>query len=210
VSPAAGESLPPASHQGPPVAQVEPGGIGGARRTAVLIYNGKNARRSAPSVPAEPTAEPAPEPPGDRAGEIVALLARHGIDSTLRVTLGRKHATREARAAGKAGVPMVIAAGGDGTVSAVVRGLRGTRTALGIVPLGRRNAIATSRGVPSDLTAACAALGARGQVEGQAEGQTEEQPGAVNEAAVGWWGGQPMAQAGIAFAFPPAPASGSR
>lgn len=50
---------------------------------------------------------------------------------------------------------LVIAAGGDGTVEAVARGLLKTRVPLGIIPLGTFNNVATSLRIPTDLRKAC-------------------------------------------------------
>src|ERR1051325_4247900 len=70
-----------------------------------------------------------------RVGELVDLLAQHGIAADVRVKLHKSQARRDARAAARDGYPLVLAAGGDGTVAAVARGLVGTRTVLGIIPL---------------------------------------------------------------------------
>jgi YegS/Rv2252/BmrU family lipid kinase len=61
-----------------------------------------------------------------------------------------------ARVAVAEGAQLLIASGGDGTVSAVAGALVGrTELTLGIVPRGTANSIGTHLGVPRDLEAAC-------------------------------------------------------
>ncbi len=49
-----------------------------------------------------------------------------------------------------AGEPVVIAAGGDGTLNEVVRGLAGSRSLLGVLPAGTMNVFAREMGIPFD------------------------------------------------------------
>jgi YegS/Rv2252/BmrU family lipid kinase len=94
-----------------------------------------------------------------RVREVVALLGAYGITADVRVKLRKKQARREARRAARAGIPLVIAAGGDGTVEAVAAGLVGTPAVLGIIPLGTYNNVAACLGIPTEPEAACALIG---------------------------------------------------
>ena len=55
--------------------------------------------------------------------------------------------TGQARAAVEGGVSTVVACGGDGTVRACLEALAGTDTALGVVPLGTGNLLASNLGI---------------------------------------------------------------
>jgi YegS/Rv2252/BmrU family lipid kinase len=57
----------------------------------------------------------------------------------------------QAQAAVAAGVSLVLACGGDGTVTACAEGVTGTGVALAIIPLGTGNLLARNIGVPAGL-----------------------------------------------------------
>lgn len=69
----------------------------------------------------------------------------------------------QARDAAELGCDTVIACGGDGTVRAVAEGLAGRRVALGVVPLGTGNLLASNLGVPDGLDALPVALSGGGR-----------------------------------------------
>lgn len=58
---------------------------------------------------------------------------------------------KQAREAAAAGVELVLACGGDGTVTACAEGLAGTGTPLAIVPMGTGNLLARNLDLPVDL-----------------------------------------------------------
>ena len=86
------------------------------------------------------------------------LLDRHGTEAELWLTERAEHATELARQAASEGRPLVVAAGGDGTVTEVAAGLIGSPTKLGVLPLGSIMNLARMLGVPRDLEAAAAAI----------------------------------------------------
>ncbi|AKT36829.1 diacylglycerol/lipid kinase family protein [Chondromyces crocatus] len=64
-----------------------------------------------------------------------------------------------ARRAVAQGYPAVVAAGGDGTISAVASAVVGTSVCLGVLPVGTINHFARSMGIPADLSAAVKLIG---------------------------------------------------
>ncbi len=89
----------------------------------------------------------------DRAGsdEVDGLLrfaAERGVSVELHVATAENDGSRLAREGVAAGCDAVIAAGGDGTVNAVVNGLAGSATPLAIIPLGTANDFARQTGIP--------------------------------------------------------------
>jgi diacylglycerol kinase (ATP) len=93
----------------------------------------------------------------------VALLEEHGLSVESVVSRSIGHLEEVAGVEAAHGRSRVIAVGGDGTVSAVARGLLGVAgapTILGIVPLGTGNDFVKSAGLPRDWKAACRRLAA--------------------------------------------------
>ena len=104
---------------------------------------------------------------GRRAGalwRVLDVLAANGVQFELMQTGHPGHATELARAALRAvpgrALPLVVAAGGDGTIAEVAGGLaasgRGAR--LGVIPLGTANVLAREFGLPMAPKAVAAAL----------------------------------------------------
>lgn len=85
-------------------------------------------------------------------------LTAHGV--TAKVIRLRRHGEirRVAEEAVRSGCPVVVAAGGDGTVSAVASAVAGTASALGVLPIGTLNHFARDLRIPLDLEAAIEVL----------------------------------------------------
>ena len=64
-------------------------------------------------------------------------------------------ATELARKAILAGADVILAAGGDGTVNAVINGMPGSRAALAILPVGTANDLASMHGMTGDAERVC-------------------------------------------------------
>lgn len=74
--------------------------------------------------------------------KITSQIDKSKYDVTIRYTSYAGHATELATEAVNAGVDIVVAVGGDGTVNEVARSLINTETALGIIPCGSGNGLA--------------------------------------------------------------------
>jgi YegS/Rv2252/BmrU family lipid kinase len=78
-----------------------------------------------------------------------AAMTEHGWDEPMWLqTTPADTGEGQARAAAEAGVDVVLACGGDGTVTAVATGLAGTVTPLAVIPLGTGNLLARNLGLP--------------------------------------------------------------
>jgi diacylglycerol kinase (ATP) len=103
---------------------------------------------------------------GEHLAQVQALLEKHGFAYDLVLTTGPGHALELARQAAEAGCPLVIAAGGDGTVNEVLNGLMsaqvevGVRPALAVLPVGRGNDFSFGMKIPQLLEEAVDALAA--------------------------------------------------
>ncbi len=78
------------------------------------------------------------------------FLMDHANRFALYATNTGEEAVELARRFASEGEPVVIAAGGDGTLNAVVSGLAGSRTALGVMPAGTMNVFARELGIPAN------------------------------------------------------------
>jgi diacylglycerol kinase (ATP) len=90
---------------------------------------------------------------------VLDVLLEHGVRVDLAETQRPGHASDLAREAARRGEPLVVAAGGDGTIAEVANGLIGTPTRLGIIPLGTANVLAHEMGLPFTPRTVAAALG---------------------------------------------------
>jgi YegS/Rv2252/BmrU family lipid kinase len=101
---------------------------------------------------------PAAGAAGGVTADALAELLADRWEVTVHETARERSGAECARAALAAGSELVIAAGGDGTVSEVASVLVGTGVPLGIVPRGTANSAAAALGIPRDAADACALL----------------------------------------------------
>lgn len=87
-----------------------------------------------------------------------SVLSASGEDPDVRFTAAPADASLFASEAVECGYSCVVTAGGDGTVNEVAVALRGSRTALAIIPCGSGNGLARTLGIPPDFTAAARLL----------------------------------------------------
>lgn len=114
-------------------------------------------------------------PTGGATEEVLRdVLLRHGLRTELLPSESEDDCRRLAREAVEQDRPIVVAAGGDGTIGCVAGVLEGTPTALGMLPLGSVMNIPRMLGVPRDPAAAAEVL-ANGEIRlidvGEANGR---------------------------------------
>lgn len=90
---------------------------------------------------------------------VEALFQQAGIPAVVQV-VGGDGMARGARRALEAGAEVVVAGGGDGTLSTVAGVLAGTSVPLGVLPLGTLNHFAHDLGIPVDLEQAVRVIAA--------------------------------------------------
>jgi diacylglycerol kinase family enzyme len=89
--------------------------------------------------------------------QIAELFLAAGSEALI-IELWRGHDPAEAARAASARASIVVAAGGDGTVSRVAAGLIGTPAVLGVLPVGTLNHFAKDLGIPLSLEKAVATI----------------------------------------------------
>ena len=106
---------------------------------------------------------------------ILTELRKYGIEAEVWYTTLEDPGKGLANKAADEHVDLVIAAGGDGTIHAVARGLVKRESTLGIIPMGTMNNLAHSLGIPLPLEAACAII-AKGETRAIDMGIINEKP----------------------------------
>ena len=98
--------------------------------------------------------------------QVLATLPKHGIviEKAMAITDPKK-LVRAAKGAIASEAPLVIVGGGDGTLGSVARHFIGSRSVLGVLPLGTGNQFARDLCIRPDVEAACEVIGA-GKVTG--------------------------------------------
>src|SRR3954468_8514087 len=94
----------------------------------------------------------------DAAEQLRALFAAAGAQAHVMVARSGDDISHLARRAVRENHPVVVAAGGDGTISAVAAHVAGSRSALGVLPMGTLNHFARDAGIPAELEAAVGAI----------------------------------------------------
>jgi diacylglycerol kinase (ATP) len=126
-------------------------------RTVVIFNPAAGQSAMAPQLEQKETAD-------QREEKIVEGLRTYSLEPEVWYTTKEDSGGTLAKKAAAEGVDIVVAAGGDGTIHAVATGLIGTKSVLGIIPMGTMNNLARSLSIPTTLEAACAII-ARGETK---------------------------------------------
>jgi diacylglycerol kinase (ATP) len=106
------------------------------------------------AVVVNPTKIPEPE---QFRQELISVMTSEGWASPLWLeTTPEETGAAQAKKAVEAGVDLVIAAGGDGTVTACASGVAGSQVPMAVLPIGTGNVLALNLGIPLDLRQAVA------------------------------------------------------
>jgi YegS/Rv2252/BmrU family lipid kinase len=93
------------------------------------------------------------------ADKVADALTKAGVDAEVELVQGGDCAVR-CKAIAERGDPLLIIGGGDGSIGAAASALVGTKTRLGILPLGTLNHFARDLGIPTDLDKAAGLIAA--------------------------------------------------
>jgi YegS/Rv2252/BmrU family lipid kinase len=89
---------------------------------------------------------------------IIDRARRRGLELINAPTMGPGDATEIVKTFLKRGLDVVVASGGDGTISEAAAGLVGSSVPLAVLPAGTSNVLAVELGIPRDVDAAEALL----------------------------------------------------
>lgn len=87
--------------------------------------------------------------------QVTRWLKDAGVDLKVVVAKPKEKTIPIARKAAKDGYKVIIAMGGDDTIEAIIRGVAGSKSRLGMIPVGTANNLAKSLGIPEDPREAC-------------------------------------------------------
>lgn len=96
--------------------------------------------------------------PLDWVGPLRARFSAAGLQARVQIVERGSDIVTTTQAAVKQGAGIVVAGGGDGTVSAVASALVGTGVALGVLPMGTLNHFARDLGIPLEQESAIAVI----------------------------------------------------
>ena len=97
--------------------------------------------------------------------KIEQLAQRAGWEAHIHLTEKGEDVPHVARSAAQSGYELLIAAGGDGTLSAVATGLHQTDIPMGILPVGTGNGLARDLGIPLNIEKALQVIFSRSAVK---------------------------------------------